>query len=284
MARFGATLLRNSATENWAQRVSLTGRTGARHKTCVMKPDASDIEIEHGHAPHAIAERLEKGPQANYLQDWVFGGIDGAVTTFAIVAGVAGAALSTNVILILGLANLLADGFSMAAGNFSGVKAERDDYERLREMEIRHIAVTPEGEREEVRQIFAAKGFEGEDLDRAVEIITASHERWVGIMLEEEHGAPKVARSPLKAGMVTFIAFFLCGAVPLIPFIVSGAVNALLIATIMTGAVFFAIGALKSKWSTTRWWLSGLETFSVGMIAAGVAYGVGALLKDLVGV
>ena len=250
----------------------------------MMDPDASDAEIEHGHEPHAIAARLEKGPQANYIQDWVFGGIDGAVTTFAIVAGVAGAALSTNVILILGLANLLADGFSMAAGNFSGVKAERDDYERLREMEIRHIAVTPEGEREEVRQIFAAKGFEGDDLDRAVEIITASHERWVRVMLEEEHGAPKVQRSPMRAGLVTFAAFFACGAVPLLPFILGGAGNALVVATVMTGAVFFGIGALKAKWSTAPWWRSGFETFAIGMIAAGAAYGVGALLKGWIGV
>lgn len=248
-----------------------------------MDPDASDKEIEHGHEPHAIAARLEKGPQANYLQDWVLGGIDGAVTTFAIVAGVAGAELSTGIILILGLANLLADGFSMAAGNYSGVKAERDDYERLRQMEIRHIAVTPEGEREEVRQIFASKGFEGEDLERAVDIITESHERWVQVMLEEEHGAPRIERSPLKAGAVTFAAFFVCGAVPLLPFLIGGAANALLTATIMTGAVFFGIGALKSKWSTAPWQKSAFETFAIGMIAAGVAYGVGALLKGLVG-
>ncbi|WP_411818192.1 VIT1/CCC1 transporter family protein [Hyphococcus sp. DH-69] len=244
-------------------------------------------DIEHSHRPEEIAKRLEDGPQANYLRDWVFGGIDGAVTTFAIVAGVAGAALSTNVILILGAANLLADGFSMAAGNYSGVKAEQDDYHRLREMELRHIAITPEGEREEVRQIFAAKGFEGDDLERAVEIITASHERWVKVMLEEEHGAPKVERSPKIAGLVTFLAFFVCGAVPLVPFLFSGFItqpHAMIAATIMTGAVFFGIGTLKSKWSTARWWVSGLETFAIGMVAAGTAYGVGALLKSWVGV
>lgn len=250
----------------------------------MMDPDASPKEIEHGHSPKAIAERLKKGPQANYLQDWVLGGIDGAVTTFAIVAGVAGAALSPKIILILGAANLLADGFSMAAGNYSGVKAAKDDYKRLKEMELRHIAVTPEGEREEVRQIFAAKGFEGEDLERAVEVITASHERWVSVMLEEEHGQPRVERSPLKAGAVTFVAFFLCGAVPLLPFIFGGAANALAVASVMTGLTFFGIGALKSKWSTTRWWASGLETFAIGMIAAGAAYAVGALLKGVVGV
>ncbi len=250
----------------------------------MIDPDASAKEIEHGHSPSAIAERLKDGPQANYLRDWVFGGIDGAVTTFAIVAGVAGAALSTKIILILGAANLLADGFSMAAGNYSGVKAEKDDYERLKEMELRHIALTPEGEREEIRQIFAAKGFEGDDLERAVDIITASHERWVRVMLEEEHGAPKVDRSAVKAGLVTFAAFFVCGAVPLIPFLFGGAGHALAVATAVTGAVFFGIGALKSKWSTARWWASGLETFTIGMVAAGAAYLVGALLKGWVGV
>lgn len=249
-----------------------------------MDPNAGAAEIEHAHSPKAIAERLRKGPQANYLQDWVLGGIDGAVTTFAIVAGVAGAALSTKIILILGAANLLADGFSMAAGNYSGVKAEKDDYKRLREMELRHIAVTPEGEREEVRQIFAAKGFEGGDLERAVDVITASRERWVRVMLEEEHGKPRVERSPLTAGAVTFTAFFLCGAVPLLPFLFGGARNALVIAAAMTGLVFFGIGALKSKWSTARWWMSALETFVIGMTAAGVAYAVGALLKGVVGV
>ena len=246
---------------------------------------STDIQdIRRAHSPDAIAERLQKGPQANYLRDWVFGGIDGAVTTFAIVAGVAGASLSTNVILILGAANLLADGFSMAAGNYSGVKAERDDYERLRKMELRHIAVAPEGEREEVRQIFAAKGFAGDDLERAVDVITSCQERWVKVMLEEEHGAPKVERSALKAGMVTFAAFFICGAVPLLPFLFGGADNAMTIATVMTGLAFFGIGAMKSKWSTARWWLSGLETFAIGMVAAGAAYGVGALLKSWLGV
>ena len=249
----------------------------------MQEPKILEDDLEYAHSPDVIAERLKKGPQATYLRDWVFGGIDGAVTTFAIVAGVAGASLSTNVILILGAANLLADGFSMAAGNYSGVKAEKDDYARLREMEIRHIAMTPEGEREEVRQIFAAKGFEGEDLERAVDIITASQERWVRVMLEEEHGAPRVDRSPVKAGVITFLAFFVCGAVPLLPFLFGGATNALVVAAVMTGATFFGIGALKAKWSTSPWWMSGFETFAIGMIAASVAYGVGALLKNLVG-
>lgn len=246
--------------------------------------DGASPDIEHSHDPAAIAARLKDGPKVSYLRDWVLGGVDGAVTTFAVVAGVAGADLPTKVILILGAANLIADGFSMAAGNYSGVKAERDDYERLRKMEQRHIAATPEGEREEIRQIFAAKGFEGDDLERAVDIITASHDRWIAVMLEEEYGAPKVERSPLKTGAATFAAFFVCGAVPLSPYLFGAGDRAFATAIVMTAAVFFGIGALKSKWSTARWWMSAIETLAIGMTAAGIAYAIGALLKGWAGV
>ncbi len=140
-------------------------------------------ELEHSHDPQRIAERLSRGPRVNYLRDLIYGGIDGAITTFAIVSGVVGADLSHRVILILGAANLLADGFSMAASNYSGTKAEVDDTERLRRMEERHIRLEPDGEREEVRQIMASKGFQGQDLERAVEIVSGERAQWIETML-----------------------------------------------------------------------------------------------------
>ena len=143
---------------------------------------------EHGHGREEIRQRLSAGPAASYLRDWVYGGIDGAVTTFAIVAGVVGANLSTRVILILGAANLLADGFSMAAANYSSTRAELDEYRHIRNMEERHVDRFPEGEREEVCQLLAAKGFEGKDLERAVDIITSDRQRWIEVMMAEEHG------------------------------------------------------------------------------------------------
>jgi VIT1/CCC1 family predicted Fe2+/Mn2+ transporter len=146
--------------------------------------------LEHGHAPDQIAARLSDGPKVSYLRDWIYGGVDGAVTTFAIVAGVVGAEMSSRVVLILGAVNLLADGFSMAAANYAGTKAERDDHARIRRMEERHIRLEPEGEREEIRQLFAAKGFAGDDLERAVEVITSSKKHWVDMMVAEEHGLP----------------------------------------------------------------------------------------------
>ena len=239
-------------------------------------------DLEHEHTPGAIASRLSQPPKVNFLRDWVLGGIDGAVTTFAIVAGVAGAGLSYSVVIILGIANLVADGISMAAGNYSGVKAENDEYRRLHDMERRHIARTPDGEREEVRQIFASKGFEGDDLERAVEVITADEDRWIDFMLTEEFGLPKAERPPLPAAFTTFSAFVICGAIPLLPY-VFGVANGFTFAAVGAGIVFFVIGALKSRWSTARWWISGVETLAIGAVAASAAYYIGAFLEKLAG-
>ena len=96
-------------------------------------------QMEHEHSIQAIRERLSEGTRHNYLRDWIYGGIDGTVTTFAVVAGVVGAELSLSVVLILGVANLIADGFSMAASNYLGTRAEHDDRHRMEMIERRHI-------------------------------------------------------------------------------------------------------------------------------------------------
>jgi VIT1/CCC1 family predicted Fe2+/Mn2+ transporter len=236
--------------------------------------------LEHGHHPREIAKRLAEGPKASYLRDWVYGGIDGTVTTFAVVAGVVGADLSTKALLILGAANLLADGFSMAAANFSGSKAEMEEYEHVRRMEERHVEIAPEGEREEVRQIFQAKGFEGEALDSAVKVITEKRERWIETMMTEEHGLPPINRSLIRAAFTTFLAFIVCGSVPLLPFVL-GFPATIEVSTVMTGLTFFSIGSLRSRWSPVPWWRAGSETFLIGITAAAMAYIVGVLLARI---
>lgn len=235
---------------------------------------------EHEHSPEAIRERLASGPRHSYLRDWVYGGLDGAVTTFAVVAGVVGAGLSTQVILIIGAANIVADGFSMAAGNYLGTRTEQEEFERLEAIEYRHIDRFPEGEREEIRQIFSNKGFEGEDLRRVVELITSDRKRWVRTMMTEEYGMPQEVRSAWLAAVSTFCAFAVCGLAPMFPYIVGGA-DSFTVSAIVTGLVFFAIGSIKSRWSTVPWWRSGLSTLVVGSMAAGLAYLTGVLLRGL---
>lgn len=236
--------------------------------------------MEHEHSPEAIKERLSGGPRHSYLRDWVYGGMDGSVTTFAVVAGVVGAQLSPGVILIIGLANIFADGFSMAAGNFLGTRTEHEEIKHLEAIERRHIETVPEGETEEVRQIFRAKGFEGDDLKRVVELITSDKQRWIRTMLTEEYGLPQEARSPWLAAAGTFGAFLICGLAPLLPFIL-GWPSAFQLAMALTACVFFIIGSIKSIWSTLPWWRSGLETLALGSTAAALAYAVGVLLKGL---
>jgi VIT1/CCC1 family predicted Fe2+/Mn2+ transporter len=237
--------------------------------------------MEHEHSKRAIARRLAGAPAFSYLRDWVYGGIDGAVTTFAIVAGVVGAELSSRVVLILGIANLVADGFSMAASNYSGTSTEHEEQAHLRAIEERHSDAVPDGEREEIRQIFRSKGFQGRDLERAVDVITADRDRWVDTMLAEEYGLPKAVRSPLKAATSTFVSFVLCGAVPLMPFLV-GAPATFQISIVMTALVFFLIGSTKSHWSPVSWWRSGSETLAIGLGAATLAFLIGHGLKTLV--
>jgi vacuolar iron transporter family protein len=231
---------------------------------------------DHGHSKSEIKSRIGAPQGRGVLRDLVYGGIDGAVTTFAIVAGVTGAGLSPFVIVALGLANVLADGFSMAAANYSGTKAEKDNIARIRAVEERHIDLFPEGERREVREILTQKGLSGAVLDEATRLITADRDRWINLMLEGEYGLSDVDPNPMRAAIATFGAFLLAGMVPLVPFLV-GLEQAFVVSALLTMFAFFVIGALKSLWSLARWWHSAAETMLIGGAAASIAFAVGTL-------
>ncbi len=238
--------------------------------------------MEHEHTHEAIRERFAAGPSHSYLRDWVYGGIDGTVTTFAMVSGVVGAHLSSRVILILGGASLIADGFAMAAGNYLATRAEHEEFDYAEAVEHRHIEHTPDGERQEVREILSGLGISGDLLDRVVPAITADRNQWVRMMLRYEYGLPAAVRSPWRAPGSTFSAFLICGLVPLLPF-VAGMRNAFWVASAVTCVLFVLIGALKAQWSIRPWWHSGLTTLGIGGGAAAVAYAIGAWLRGITG-
>lgn len=225
----------------------------------------------------------------NWLPDFIYGGIDGTVTTFAVVAGVVGADLSTGVILILGFANLLADGFSMAVGKYSSDKAELDRIHSIKEDEIQSILEKPHEEREEVREIFRRFGFKGENLKRAEKVITSNPKTWVKIMLNHEFNVIEENVNPLKGAVFTFLAFITIGLVPLLGYAFQSQADwdegTLFFGTCFTTllALFF-VGTVKSRFSNRHWFFTGLETASIGGIAATIAYLVGYLLGNLFGV
>lgn len=233
--------------------------------------------LEHNHTDEAIVKRFSKPPTQSYLRDWIYGGIDGAITTFAIVSGVVGGKLSALVILILGFANLLADGFSMAVGNYLSTKSESDQYRYYKAVEEKHIDAVPEGEKKEIKQIFKNQGVKETDLDTIVAIIAANKDLWIKIMLQEEYGLPVSIRSAYKAAFFTFVSFLLFGMIPLIPYIFSFS-NAFAFSCYFTGITFFIIGSIKSSWSLNSWYYSGFQTLVIGAVAAALAYYIGAFL------
>jgi VIT1/CCC1 family predicted Fe2+/Mn2+ transporter len=239
------------------------------------------------HTPDAIRQRLSEQRTPSYLKDAIYGAIDGAVTTFAVVSGVAGAGLSSGIVIVLGLANLVGDGFSMAASNYLGSRAEEQILEEARREEESHIDRYPEGEREEVRQLLMGQGFEGDVLESAVDVITSDRKRWVDMMLQDEHGLTLEGPSPIRAAIVTFVAFIAVGSLPLLAFLPAlitptGLPQPFLWSSLLTAVAFFAVGAAKSSVVSQSWYWSGLETLVVGGLAASCAFVIGYLLRGLV--
>lgn len=221
-----------------------------------------------------------------YLGEFVYGGIDGCVTTFAVVAGSVGAGLDSAIIIILGFANLLADGFAMSVGAYLSHKSNKDNYEKHRQIEYWEVENLPEDEKEEIREIYRAKGFSGDLLEQVVQVITSDKHRWVNDMMKEELEMIDEDKSPVYIGAVTYVSFILIGLIPLIVYVVDFIhpidQNLFLTSSILTGIGFLIIGVLKAYVNQTRYWKGMLETILLGGIAAVVAYVVGNLLENLI--
>ena len=221
-----------------------------------------------------------------FIQDVVYGGNDGIVTTFAVVSGTVGADLPHYVIIILGLANLLADATSMGTGAYLALKSEQGQYRRIRNEELQEIDEVPELEREEVRQAFAKKGFNDKDLDRVVEVITANKQVWADTMMQEEHGLndPSDDR-PALHGLITFGSFIVFGAVPLLPYLLGmNATYRFQTAIISTFIALCLLGITRSRVTKEPLHRGPLEIVFIGAIGAIVAYAIGTLMKGMFGV
>ncbi len=221
-----------------------------------------------------------------YLSEFVYGGIDGCVTTFAVVAGAVGANLESSIIIILGFANLFADGFAMSIGAYLSTRSEKDNYNKHKQVEYWEVENLPEVEREEIREIYKLKGFSGKLLEDIIETITADKDRWVDVMMKEELEMIEQKKSPLKMGLITYISFILIGLIPLSIYVWDyfyPITSSLFVwSSVLTACGFIIVGILKSYVNQTNKLKGVFETLILGMTAALVSYYVGHFLEILI--
>jgi vacuolar iron transporter family protein len=246
--------------------------------------------MDHHHHHHLEEDNLHGGSKwvkrfEKYLPEGVYGSIDGIVTTFAVVAGAAGANLGVDVVIILGLANLFADGLSMSIGSYLSKKSEKDNYEKHRRIEEWEIENLPDVERKEIEDIYRAKGFDGAELEMVVNRITSNKKVWLDTMMKDELGLTLEHKSPIKAGLCTFAAFVIAGAIPLVTYVLvfSGSIviDPFLVSTVVTALTFILIGYLKTYVTQGPLIKSIAETLFLGVTAAIVAYLLGSYLENL---
>lgn len=239
-----------------------------------MKVDAQALREHQKHEAHGSA----LGP---FIHDIVYGANDGIVTTFAIVSGVAGAQLAPHIVIILGFANVLADGLSMGLGNYLSIKSKRDNYHRLLKQELREIKEVPHFERAEIEQIYRKKGFSGTNLETVVSVITSDKDVWAETMMREEHGlTAEDTDFPALHGLMTFLAFLCFGSIPISPYFLPLPDTVRFPAAIVsTGLALLLVGLMRSWVTRERMFKGPLEILTVGALCAAAAYGVGVMLR-----
>ena len=246
-----------------------------------MNEDITPEQLEAHMNSEKHGSRL--GP---FVQDIVYGGNDGIVTTFAVVAGTVGAELPAYIIIILGLANLIADGSSMATGAFLSLRSERDRYWSLRREELKEIDEIPAMERAEIAHYFKERGLSDESVEKITSAIVSDKNLWADMMMVTEHGMTEDSfDSPVLHGGMTFISFLIFGSIPLLPYLFSFSPDSrFTIAIVSTFGALLILGLTRSAVTRENLFRGPLEIVGVGALGAIIAYVVGVLLRGIVGV
>lgn len=231
-------------------------------------------------------EKIHEGERGAYIGDLVYGANDGIVTTFAVISGAAGAALSSGVVVILGLANLIADGISMGLSSYLSLRSRLEFERRERTREEMEIEKFPDHEKEETKDIFQRWGVPETKANELVEIVAQDKKRWTDLMMREELSIVETEFSnPEKHGAVTSVAFTLAGALPLLPYLAGVPQELqLMVSVIATAISLFAVGAARTLVTGVGWFRSGMEMLLVGGLASFAAYAVAAGAKALFGI
>lgn len=239
------------------------------------------IEYTQDDLMHMVEDPHRRG---SALADIILGGQDGLVNVLGIVLGLAAATGDAHIVLTAGLAATFAESVSMGAVAYTSTLAQADHYESERKREHRHILKDPAVEREEIRAIYAGKGYQGQVLEEIVEAVTANQDVWVGVMLAEEHGlSPADRGAALRSALVVGLSAVFGSLIPLVPFLFLPVNISMWLAIGVTALVLFAAGGYKARVTVGHPVRSGLEMALIGTISALIGYVIGVLLKAPVG-
>ncbi len=214
------------------------------------------------------------------LSDIILGGQDGLVNVLGVILGIAAATSDPRIVLVAGLAATFAESVSMGAVAYTSTLADADYYDSELEREMRHIEQVPKVEAEEVKQIYARKGFKGDLLQHIVDTITANPDVWVAVMMSEEHKLSPVDRKQAwKVALIVGFSAIVGSLIPLLPFIFLPVGTSMWVSVAITALVLFFVGGYKARMTVGHPGKSGLEMALIGTLSALVGYAVGALLK-----
>ncbi len=222
-----------------------------------------------------------------YLGETVYGGIDGIVTTFAIVAGSVGAGLSSKIILVLGFANLIADGFSMGVGAYLSAKSEKELYEQKRIDVMNEVQGERSDGKDMIHKIYKRRGFKGKLLEEVAQVVSADKDHFVDVVMSEEYEMLPERKSPFAIGLATYSAFLVVGFTPLLAYVLDSTFNwgyesLFEITMFLSALAFIGIGLLKSQVTNSNKLRAIVETLVLGALAAGFAFFIGDFLERVI--
>ena len=231
-------------------------------------------------AVSAAASHSANHRQTNWLRDVILGGQDGLVNILGIILGVIAGGGSETVLIVAGFAAAITESISMGAVGYTSSISERDYYLAARARKSAEIADTPEVERQEIRDIYASKGFKGPLLEEVVSTITANRETWLGTMMDEElHLQPVESQATLRAAIVIGIATLIGHLIPLAPFLFLDRTAALIVAIGLSALALFAVGVYSAVTLVGDWRMSGVRMVVIGLGAAAIGFAVGRLFN-----
>jgi VIT1/CCC1 family predicted Fe2+/Mn2+ transporter len=236
------------------------------------------VHATHGARSPEPAPHREEHRHVNWLRDVILGGQDGLVNILGIILGVIAGGGTRVVLLAAGFAAAITESISMGAVGYTSAISERDYYQAEQAREAAEIDATPEAERQEIRDIYAAKGFSGQLLDRVVDTITAHRDSWLATMMDEElHLQPVQTPTILRSAVVITIATLIGHLIPLLPFLWLPRTTALILGIVLSALVLFGVGVYSSLTLVGDWRKNGLKMVAIGLGAAAIGFLIGRL-------